>query len=58
MVLSFCVASECQWPEYRSSTRVAPASPGPADFCQQNQYPAAHVSNASEKANAAFMILT
>ncbi|MER9245473.1 hypothetical protein [Mesorhizobium sp. M0590] len=58
MVLSFCAALQCQWPEYRSSVSAAPALPGRLIFPAGFNALAGSVSNADEKANAAFMILT
>ncbi|WP_143748360.1 hypothetical protein [Mesorhizobium carmichaelinearum] len=67
MMLSFCAASECQCREYRSSFPATPACkaiPGlPAirdrlDFSQPIQGFQPDVSNACEKTNAPFTILT
>ncbi|MFW8740211.1 hypothetical protein [Mesorhizobium japonicum] len=67
MMLSFCAASECQCREYRSSFAAAPACKAidglrairnRPDFFQSIQGFQPDVSNACEKTNAAFTILT
>jgi len=67
MMLSFCAASECQCREYRSSFPATPACKAIGakravrdrpDFSQPIQGFQRDVSNAREKTNAAFTILT
>jgi hypothetical protein len=57
MVLSFCAALQWQWREYRSTTSAAPALRQRRFGGKIVRLPAVH-SNADEKTNAAFMILT